>query len=206
MNSRIALATLLGALSLGAAAQGEPRPARAGDVAIYSGEARTDKQRFEETVTILGVEAGQVRTRHQRSDRPSPTEGLYTRDWGTVRSGNTGSHYEPAASPVKQPLEVGRTWEEVYQGKSATGALFRIKMESTVVAREKLTTAAGEFDTFRIEAKAYLSGLSFQGGFGIAQKTWYAPAIDRVVRYEYKEQRTLGADNVSELKAFKPAD
>jgi len=49
-------------------------------------------------------------------------------------------------------------------------------------------------------------GLSFQGGWAFQQKVWYAPALDRIVRTEYKEQRTLGAESVSELKSFKPAD
>jgi hypothetical protein len=43
------------------------------------------------------------------------------------------------------------------------------------------------------------------GGFRILEKLWYAPAIDRMVRVEYKETRPLGADNIAELKSFTPA-
>ena len=47
-----------------------------------------------------------------------------------------------------------------------------------------------------------MNGVSFPGGWAIRQKVWYAPAIDRMVRVEFEELRTLGADNVSELKQF----
>ena len=161
MKSRIP-ALLLAAFAAAVAAQPVQRPARVGDVAVYVGEMKTEKVRYEETVTIQGIEGDRIRTQHVRTDRTAPTEGLYTRDWGTVRSGTTGTVYEPAAAPVPQPLEVGRSWEAVYQGKGATGAQFRIKRESTVAAREKLATPAGEFDTYRIDAKGYLSGVSFQ--------------------------------------------
>jgi hypothetical protein len=207
MNSRMT-AIVLAAVSCGAAAQvaGVQRPARAGDVAVYSAEMRSEKARYDETVTVLGVEGDRIRSQHQRTDKTAPTEGLYTRDWGTLRSGTTGVVYEAPAGGIVQPLEVGRSSEGVYQGRNPAGAQFRIKLESTVAAREKLATPAGEFDAFRIESRGYLSGLSFQGGFAFVQKQWYAPAIDRIVRYEYKEQRTMGADNFFELKAFRPAD
>ena len=206
MTPRIPVLILLALLSLAAATQDVQRPARVGDVTIYNGEMKTERARYEETMTITGIEGDQIRTRHVRSDRPSPAEGLYTRNWATSRSGTTGSVYEPAIQTVTQPLEVGRSWAGTHEGKAASGALFRLKFDSTIAAREKLATPAGEFDTFRIDSKGYLSGVSWQGGFGIVQKEWYAPAIDRVVRSEYREQRTMGADNVVEMKAFKPAD
>lgn len=205
MNARI-LAIALAALSTGVAAQGVQRPARVGDVAVYLGEQKSDRVRYEETVTVTAIEGEQIRTQHVRPDRPAPLEGIYTRDWATARSGTTGTVYEPAVRSVPQPLEVGRSWEGTHKGRTPSGGLFQMKLESTVAARERLATPAGEFDTFRIESRGYLSGLSFQGGFALTQKVWYAPAIDRIVRTEYREQRSLGADNVVELKAFRPAD
>jgi hypothetical protein len=203
--NRTLVALALAATSFTASAQAT-RPPKAGDVSVYSGEQRTDHVRFEETITVTTVDGEQIRTQHVRTDRAAPSEGVYTRDWSTLRSGGSGSSYEPAVRVLPQPLEVGKASESVVQAKGASGALSRVKLESTVAAREKLATAAGEFDTYRIESKGYISGLSWQGGFAFTQKLWYAPAIDRLVRQEYKEQRTLGADNVWELKSFKPAD
>lgn len=200
------VAAALAAVSIAASAQSPLRAAKAGDVHVYAGELRTDRARFEETVTVTAVEGGQIRTSHVRSDRPAPSEGLYGTDWGTIRSGSTGTQMDPPSKVLQLPLQVGNSWESSYQTTSPTGARSRVKMESTVAAREKVSTPGGEFDAFRIESRGYLSGLSWQGGFGILQKVWYAPAIDRVVRLEYREQRTLGADNVVELKQFRPAD
>ena len=50
------------------------------------------------------------------------------------------------------------------------------------------------------------SWASTQRGRGVTGGLVQAPAIDRVVRSEYREQRTMGADNVLELKAFRPAN
>ena len=200
------LAAVLAGLSLAAAAQAPLRAAKPGDVHVYAGELRADRVRFEETVTVTAVDGGQIRTSHVRTDRPAPSEGISGLDWGTIRSGSTGVQMDPPSKVLQHPLQVGSSWEATYQTIAPTGARSRFKMESTVAAREKLSTPAGEFDTFRIDSKGYLSGLSWQGGFGVLQKVWYAPAIDRIVRLEYREQRSLGADNVVELKQFKPAD
>jgi hypothetical protein len=206
LRNSIGFLMLLAGLAGSACAQAPARPAKVGDVHVYSTDQRTDRLRFDETVTVTGIEGGRIKTRHARSDRPEPIEGIYGADWAAVKSGTSGSQYEPAIPQLQHPLKVGAAWEGSYQLLSANGARSRLKMEYTVAAQEKVRTPAGEFDAFRIESKGYLSGVSWQGGFGIQQKNWYAPAIDRIVRTEYKEQRTMGADNVSELKQFKPAD
>lgn len=196
-------AIALAGLSL-AAAQEAPRPARVGDVHVYSTELRAEHKRYDETVTITAIEGERIHTQNVRSDRPTPIEGIYARDWATFVSGHSGAAYEP---PVKVlgPLEIGRTWEGVHEVRIPNGPLSRMQLESTVAAHERLATPGGEFDTWRIESKGYFSGVTWQGGWAITQKVWYAPAIDRVVRVEFREQRQMGADNVMELKGFLPA-
>ena len=206
MRNSIGFLMLLASLAGSAWAQAPARPAKAGDVHVYATEQRTERVRFEETVTVTAVEGGRLKTRHARSDRPEATEGVYGADWATVKSGNSGSQYEPAIPQLQQPLKVGASWDGTFQVQAASGGRSRLKMEYTIAGQEKVRTPAGDFDAFRIESKGYLSGVSWQGGFGIQQKYWYAPAIDRIVRIEYKEQRTMGADTISELKQFKPAD
>lgn len=205
MNKAIALAFIT--LTAGAAlADPGARPAKAGDVHVYSVEQRAERLRHEEVVTVEAAEGGQLKTRHVRSDRGAPLEGLYGADWSVATSGTSGAHYEPAIRMLPATLQVGSSWEDISQLRAANGSLSRLKLESKVAAREKTKTPAGEFDTFRIESSGYLSGLSWQGGFALTQKVWYAPAIDRIVRTEYREQRALGADNVTELTQFRPAD
>lgn len=182
------------------------RATRVGDVHVYTVQQKADRALFEETVTVTSIEGDRIKTSHVRSDRPAPIDGLYGKDWGTYRSGSSGLQFEPPSRVLSLPLEVGKTWETAYEATTPTGVKLRVKMRSDVKAQEKLNTPAGEFDTFRIDSTGYLNGVSFQGGWGILQKIWYAPAIDRIVRLEYKEQRATGADNVSELKSFKPAD
>lgn len=198
---------LLLALGLAAAsAQETIRPAKPGDVHVYGTQQKMDRKSFEETVTITAVEGAQIRTRHVRDDRSPPTEGLYGRDWSVFKSGASGSSFEPPSPMLAPPLEVGKAWEAAYLVNTANGGRSRVKMAYKVAAREKLATPAGEFDTWRIESSGYVNGVSWPGGFGVQQKAWYAPAIDRLVRIEYREQRSMGADNVIELKRFQPAD
>jgi hypothetical protein len=176
------------------------------DVHVYAGELRSERVKYEETVTLDAVEAGRLKTTHARTDRPAPAQGLYGGDWSVMKSGFSGSQYEPAAPTLPQPLQVGSKWEGNYEVTNPAGAKSRMKMELTVAAQEKVQTPAGEFEAFRIEGKSYLSGVSWRGGFGVQQKTWYAPAIGRIVKGEYSEQRTMGNEIVYELKQFRPAD
>lgn len=203
---RLILPLLLASAAAHSLAQDVQRPARAGDVHVYAVEQKPDRLRYEEVITVTGIEGERLRTRHARSDRPAAQEGWYGTDWSTFQSGNSGIKMEPAAPTVRHPLATGKAWEASVEAVSTTGARSRVKMSSTVAAREKVSTAAGEFDAFRIDTTGYISGLSWQGGWGYQQKVWYAPSIDRVVRSEYREQRTLGTETVFELKQFQPAN
>ncbi|MGV3572936.1 MAG: hypothetical protein ACO1PB_20265 [Ramlibacter sp.] len=184
----------------------EVRPTRPGDVHVTVTEARADRKTYEETVTVTAVEGDRIRTRHVRSDNPAPAEGVYGLDWSTFKSGSSGSSFEPPARTVVRPLEVGKAWNDAYLVTTSTGARSQLKIDYKVTGREKLATPAGEFDAYRIEGKGYINGVSWPGGFGVVQSIWYAPAIDRVVRFEHREQRTMGAENVTVLKQFKPAE
>lgn len=178
---------------------------RAGDVHVYAIQQKAERQELEETVTVQAVEQGTIRTLHRRTGRAQDLQGLYGSDWATAVSGASGSRFDPPVKLIDLPLEPGRSWEQTHQVVAANGARSQLKVEGRVVGLEKLVTPAGEFEAWRVESKSYLSGLSWQGGFQILQKVWYAPAIDRVVRMEYRESRAMGADNVTELKSFQAA-
>lgn len=175
-----------------------------GDVAVYAVQQKHDRQEYDETVTVTDTAGGMIRTSTRRPGRAQDAEGVYGGDWETAVSATSGSRFEPPWRELSFPLEPGKAWEQTSQVRGSTGALSQIRMESRVAGQEKVSTPAGAFDTYRIEQKGYLSGLSWQGGFQVTQTVWYAPAIDRVVRREYRESRPLGVHTVSELKSFRP--
>jgi hypothetical protein len=204
---KIALASWLLLCSCAVFAQDTVRPAKVGDVHTYAVEMKADRARYDETITVTSTDGGNIRTRHVRSDREgASTEGLYTAEWAAIKSGSTGSQLDPPVIQAPRPLQVGTSAPIDSLALVANGARVRFKGDASIVAQEKLSTPAGEFDVYRIEQKGYINGVSFQGGFGFTQRIWYAPSIDRMVRMEYKEQRTMGADNVWVLKSFKAAD
>lgn len=207
MRTWIAFA-LVAAGSGAALAQAGPERAatRVGDVHVYSVDRKTDRTRFEETVTVTNVGGGRIMTRHSRPALAQDAPGEYGSEWDTVLSGASGFRFDPPARVLSFPLEVGKAWGQAYQIAMPNGERSQMKMESRVAGLEKVVTPAGEFDAFRIEAKGYLSGVTWRGGFQVNQTAWYAPSIDRLVRVEYRENRALGAHNVTELKAFKRAE
>jgi hypothetical protein len=101
---------------------------------------------------------------------------------------------------------VGESWKSSYLSESAT-AKSKGDIDFKVVAREKVKTPAGEFDAFRIESGGWVTGVSWSGSVRIAQVQWFAPAVGRVIKSEYKDYRgsQLWTDTASELKSFTPA-
>jgi hypothetical protein len=84
------------------------------------------------------------------------------------------------------PLEVGKRWQYVsdwvFKPKGSEGSS---AVQVVVVAYEKVTVAAGEFDAFRLTSRETLSGTSPIGSQYAGETTrtyWYAPAARAVVR------------------------
>ena len=100
-----------------------------------------------------GVEGDRIKTSHVRSDKPAPMEGLYGRDWSAFQSGTTGLQLNPASRVLSLPLMVGKSWDSGYEATTTNGAKLRIKVDSKVAAEEKISTPAGEFQTFRIDSE-----------------------------------------------------
>jgi hypothetical protein len=84
------------------------------------------------------------------------------------------------------PLEVGKRWQYVsdwvFKPKGAKGSF---GVEVVVVAYEKVTVAAGEFDAFKLTSRETLSGTSPIGSQYAGETTrtyWYAPAARAIVK------------------------
>lgn len=187
---------------------GQARPVqKVGDVAVFAITDRADRKQSEETVTVVSVEGGQIKTRHTRPDRTPPDqEGISTTELSLALSGASGTRYDPPIALVKFPLAVGSAWKSTYESASPSGARSKGEFDFKVTAAEKLTTPAGAFDTFKIETEGWVNGISWQGSVRVVQSLWYAPSIGRFVKTEYKDYRgsRLWNDNVFELKSFTP--
>jgi hypothetical protein len=196
-------------LCVAAQAQVAPAPkpvVKVGDVAIYAVKLIADRQATEDVVTITGVEGGRITARYARANRsPVETEAVYSDEWGSIVVGGSGARVEPAAQLLNFPLEVGKAWDIKYALQSPSGAKSRIELSNKVLSHEKVTTPAGEFDAYKIENSGWVNGVSWVGAFKIVQTVWYAPAVNRMVRAEFKEYRRDGNETLMELKSFTPA-
>ncbi len=194
--------------SVWAQADGAGRPLeKVGDVAVYAIELRGDKRTTEETVTVTSVDQTHIKSKHVRPDRnPPEIEGVLTVGRATVVSGASGIRFDPPIVGFKFPLVVGDGWKSSFLAEGANNKS-KTDLDFKVVAREKVKTPAGEFDAFKIESEGWINGVTWSGAIRMTEVRWYAPAIGRVVKSEYKDFRggNLWTNTVTELKSFKPA-
>jgi hypothetical protein len=210
MVKHIALG-LLAAWGLSAWAQpnGSTKPVfKVGDVAVYTVNNRADKRIDEETVTVTAVESELIRFSHVRPGRePAEIEGQFTPDMRQVQSGTSGTRFDPPIPLAMIPMVVGDSWKSASEMVALNKARSKTDFTYKVVATEKLTTPAGDFETFKIESDGWVTGISWQGSLRVTQSLWYAPSIGRVVRSEFRDFRggRPWTDTLTELKTFKPA-
>ncbi|WP_291008465.1 hypothetical protein [Hydrogenophaga sp.] len=181
---------------------------KAGEVAVFTVNDKASNRISEQILTITAVDDALIKFKTVRPDRtPAEMDGIATLEWHSVQSGSSGTRYDPPYPNLKFPLTVGSTWQGVYEATTLKGDRSKGEIDFKVVAAEKLMTPAGEFETFKIESGGWLTGVSWQGSFRMTQVQWYAPAISRIVKTEYKDYRNgrLRNDRVTELKSFKPA-
>jgi hypothetical protein len=108
---------------------------------------------------------------------------VYDTSWNTLKD-STWRHTPNDGSGVPLPLTVGKTWKITYQStNSTTGAVWKRSGSSRVTGQESITTKAGKFDTFVIEAN--LTGQNAQNPTQKAElsaRTWYSPEINHWVK------------------------
>ncbi|MGV7240339.1 hypothetical protein, partial [Caballeronia sp. M23-90] len=122
---------------------------------------------------------------------------------GNVVKTASGS-FEPSDSKLQFPLSVGKRWSISYVYRTGTWAS-QVDRTANVVGVERIHTAGGDFDTFRIEQATSWSGSSGNGGHGGSRETdWYAPTTGRIVRMDYEDQspRRAPTKTHAELTSF----
>jgi hypothetical protein len=93
--------------------------------------------------------------------------------------------YSPGdGTGIKTPLKVGSNWNfQSADSYAVRGASFKRSGSSKVVAQESITTAAGTFDTFKIETAATSRNANDPTKkTELLMTTWYAPSVDHWVK------------------------
>jgi hypothetical protein len=133
--------------------------------------------------TITDVSATDISIRIAALGNSNFNYVTYDRSWN--RTSNDTWRFTPNdGSGIRLPLTVGKTWSvKATDVNASAGASWKRSTTSKVTAQETVTTRAGTFDTFKIEAT-----YDFQSSKDPAKKfqevvqLWYAPSIDHWVK------------------------
>src|SRR5262249_591461 len=110
--------------------------------------------KFTTVHVITQVSPGDIAIRTENLGHPGYGYLLYDRSWN-LKDSSTWKFSPGDATGVKTPLKVGNRWSfQSSDSYSGHGVSVKRSGSSMVVAQEPVTTAAGNFDTFKIETKA----------------------------------------------------
>jgi hypothetical protein len=139
---------------------------------------------------LVEIQADRFVTRVTSSDNPQPRTSYTTREWQPCRS-LQNSDQLVCTGAFKFPMQVGdkHSYEKLPwpNGNGHSSASCEVKGE------EKLTVAAGTFDTVRIECSGHWNRV-FGGTFSgrLVETYWYSSKISRWVRQQYTDYNSGG--------------
>ena len=157
---------------------------RVGDRWVYDTRdemAGLPKETYTEIVAQLSADEAVVNL--TLSGRDGAVYVTYDRGWNCID--DLIWRFSPSnGGGVSLPLSVGKTWGlELDASNNLTGEKFRASSSSKVVAQENVTTAAGTFDTFKIERKVRQFDAADPSKLTESQIVlWYAPQVNHFVR------------------------
>ena len=130
---------------------------------------------------------------------------VYDRSWNLLTSGDW--KYTPHdGTGIQTPLAIGKTWSSRTNSLNAgSGFAWTRTGNAKVVGQESVTTKAGTFDTFKIEAKFLSRSVKDPTRSSeLTSETWYAPAIDHWVKRTevIRVDKRLQTNNTLELIAY----
>ena len=119
---------------------------------------------------------------------------VYTKDGNWLRHPVTNHdqpvdyEFAPVYPAYVLPLETGKSWSvRVNATDPATGRVNSVRVDGEVLGAERISTAAGAFDTIKVRRYVYAGDWSgFLRETHIIEIDWYAPALGRPVRTESK--------------------
>ncbi|HLH95496.1 MAG TPA: hypothetical protein VKW08_10305 [Xanthobacteraceae bacterium] len=185
---------------------GDEGPVRVGDIWVYDTKdevAGYPKATYSELVTE--VSAKEILTEISVSGSAGSAILTYDPDWNRID--NLVWRFKPNdGQGISLPLAVGKTWRAEFDSKNnQTSLTFRGSSLSKVTAREAITTAAGTFQTFKIERQIrqfntnnparHLDSLVID---------WYSPQINHWVRRTFytTQDKRVRASTSEELTDF----
>lgn len=129
----------------------------------------------------------------------------FGRDWSVIDNGVW--KFKPSnGGGVQLPLAVGKEWRAQFEAKNLqNGANRKGSTLSKVVAQETLTTAAGTFETFKIDWQEKEYSAADPSKSAEAESViWYAPQINRWVRRTFvlKMDKRVRTSTSEELTDF----
>jgi hypothetical protein len=132
---------------------------------------------------ITQVSPNDIATRTETFGTPGYGYLIYDPSWN-VKDSATWKYFPGDGSGVKTPLKVGSNWNiQSSDTYAARGASVKRTGASKVVAQETVTTAAGTFDTFKIETtETVRSQNDPTKKSDLVMTTWYAPLVDHWVK------------------------
>lgn len=165
-------------------AQGvDPGPVRVGDRWSYDvKDEATGDLRHSVTFVVVDVTEKEITARMMMKGKDRPRTFVFDPDW--ARIDDSVWRYRPSDIGIRKPLQVGKEWRtDANATNMQTGAALRVSGVAKVVGKEQVTTPAGTFDTFRIEAKLRQVDTKDQTKSAMAtQVFWYASDVNRWVK------------------------
>ncbi len=171
---------LASAAPASAAAATSAAPAAAmGDRWHYLGVDSLDsRKKYEELVEVLGATpAGVIES---TSEAGQTREWVYTATPTLVGGAGRMLVFSPLVG-IAPSLRVGQKWRSIQLDRVGQ-CINSCSASAEVEALEKVTTAAGSFDAYRVEVSIVATFFGSMGARGTVN-FWYAPQAKRVVKY-----------------------
>ncbi len=184
-----------------AAQTGDPGPVRVGDRWSYNIiDDATGNLVHAVTIAVVSMTDKEIRAQATPLGNFLPKTAVFDHDWGRIDDSTW--KVRPADAGIRKPLQVGKEWRsEASSTNAKTGEAYSLSWVTKVVAQEQVTTPAGTFDTYRVEAKMRQVNTKDQTRAAIVTHTfWYAAAVKRWVKKKF-EARLEGRlrESVSEV-------
>jgi hypothetical protein len=201
----INLAALLFLHAASAAQTAEPGPIRVGDRWSYEiKDDLTGDLRHAVTVVVVDITDKEITTRTAIRGKDRPQTMVFDLDWGRIDDG--AWRLLPSGIGIKRPLQVGKEWRsDATAMHLQSGVAYRASGVAKVTGEEQITTAAGTFDTYRIETTVRLVNTRDQTKSSTWTFVfWYAATVNRWVKRktEARYEGRLRDSYVEELTEY----
>ena len=156
------------------------------------------------TIVVVDVTDKEINTRISVAGANRPRVFIFAHDWGRID--DSLWQFQPPEIGLKTPLSVGKQWRAETGAKNLkTGSALHGSGSAKVLGQEKITTAAGTFDTFKVETVVRQVNNNDQTKASTSTSVfWFAPAVNRWVKKtaETRFEGRLRDSVVEELTSY----